>query len=730
MATESSSFLSSGGIITTDLGGSDSGNSIVLQTDGKIVVAGESTDDSDGGFGVVRYNVDGSLDTTFDGDGKVTTGFGNRKTKANSVALQSDGKIVVAGKALVSGGGDFAVVRYNVDGSLDKTFDGDGRIITDFGAYEEAASVTVQSNGKVLVVGYTGVDGSGGGDFVLVRYNTDGSLDTTFDGDGMVTTDLGDMAYANSVLVQSDGKIVVIGDMVTDESGGSDIVMVRYDTDGSLDMSFGIGGKVVTDIGYGDFARSAVMQDDGRIVVTGRQYSSGGESGSEDVMVLRYNTDGDLDTTFSLDGISIADFGEAEHPRSVTLQTDGKIIVTGYSAPPGSSGDSDVMVLRYNTDGDLDTTFSDDGVVKTKVWDESSGNDVVVQSDGMILVAGSTENSGDDEAHDFLLIRYNADGTFNDTLNGTDGNDLLNGFDGNDLLLGFEGNDTLIGGAGSDTLDGGSGADSMAGGDGDDTYVVNYSGDVVTELSGEGVDLVQSSVSWTLGANVENLELTGSSNRNGTGNSLANMITGNSGNNKLSGGAGNDTQLGGAGNDTLDGGSGTDSMAGGTGDDTYVVNYSGDVVTEMSGEGVDLVQSSVSWTLGANVENLELTGSSNRSGTGNSLANMITGNSGDNKLSGKEGNDSLAGDTGNDTLDGGFGNDTLDGGSGTDSMAGGSGDDTYIVNYSGDVVTEMSGEGVDLVQSSVSWTLGANVENLELTGSSNRSGTGNSLANM
>ncbi|ABL66310.1 FG-GAP-like repeat-containing protein [Chlorobium phaeobacteroides] len=702
MATESSSFLSSGGIITTDLGRSDSGNSIVLQTDGKIVVAGESTDDSDGGFGVVRYNVDGSLDTTFDGDGKVTTGFGNRKTKANSVALQSDGKIVVAGKALVSGGGDFAVVRYNVDGSLDKTFDGDGRIITDFGAYEEAASVTVQSNGKVLVVGYTGVDGSGGGDFVLVRYNTDGSLDTTFDGDGMVTTDLGDMAYANSVLVQSDGKIVVIGDMVTDESGGSDIVMVRYDTDGSLDMSFGIGGKVVTDIGYGDFARSAVMQDDGRIVVTGRQYSSGGESGSEDVMVLRYNTDGDLDTTFSLDGISIADFGEAEHPRSVTLQTDGKIIVTGYSAPPGSSGDSDVMVVRYNTDGDLDTTFSDDGVVKTKVWDESSGNDVVVQSDGMILVAGSTENSGDDEAHDFLLIRYNADGTFNDTLNGTDGNDLLNGFDGNDLLLGFEGNDTLIGGAGNDTLDGGSGADSMDGGIGDDIYVVNSSGDVVTENADEGIDLVQSSVSWTLGANVENLELTGMANTRGTGNDHDNRITGNSGKNTLSGGVGNDT---------LDGGSGADSMAGSIGNDTYVVNYSLDVVTENAGEGTDLVQSSTGWTLGANLENLELTGTANTRGTGNDLDNRITGNSGKN------------------TLVGGAGNDTLDGGSGADNMAGGIGDDTYVVNYSLDVVTENAGEGTDLVQSSTGWTLGANVEQLELTGMANARGTGNELDN-
>ncbi|MGB7512291.1 MAG: M10 family metallopeptidase C-terminal domain-containing protein, partial [Pelodictyon phaeoclathratiforme] len=238
--------------------------------------------------------------------------------------------------------------------------------------------------------------------------NTDGSLDTTFDLDGKVTTNFGAMASANSVVEQSGGKIIAVGDMVIDDSGGSDMVLVRYNEDGSLDTTFGNGGKVISDFGYGDFASSAVVQSDDKIIVAGRHYSNGGESGGEDFLLVRYNSNGTLDTTFDHDGIIIADFSGAEYPESVTLQTDGKIVVTGYSAPLGSSGDGDVIVVRYNTDGSLDSTFSDDGIIKTKVGDESSGNGVVVQSDGRILVAGNTDMNGD---QDFLLVQYNSDGS-------------------------------------------------------------------------------------------------------------------------------------------------------------------------------------------------------------------------------------------------------------------------------------------------------------------------------
>jgi len=238
-------------------------------------------------------------------------------------------------------------------------------------------------------------------------------------------------------------------------------------------------------------------------------------------------------------------------------------------------------------------------------------------------------------------------------LNGT-GNTLDN------VLLGNSGNNTLNGDAGNDTLDGGSGADVMIGGAGNDSYVVDEMGDVVTELAGEGTDTVQSAIGYTLVDTLENLTLTGSESLTGTGNAGANVLTGNAGDNALYGLAGDDTLLGNAGNDLLDGGTGADAMSGGTGDDTYVVDDLGDTVTEAADAGIDRVQSSISYTLGSNVENLNLLGSTDILGTGNALDNIIVGNAGNNQL------------------DGGAGSDTLDGGAGNDTLLGGAGDDSYV----------------------------------------------------
>jgi len=336
----------------------------------------------------------------------------------------------------------------------------------------------------------------------------------------------------------------------------------------------------------------------------------------------------------------------------------------------------------------------------------------------------------------------------NDTLNGNAGADTLVGGEGNDQLNGGLDADTLLGNEGNDLLNGGSGADTMLGGTGDDVYIVDNAGDAVTELAGEGVDRVESSVTYTLTDNVENLTLTGSGAINGTGNELDNTIVGNSNANVLLGGSGNDTLIDNGGNDRLDGGTGADSMAGGSGNDTYVVDDAGDTVTEAAGSGTDTVESSIDYTLGANVENLVLTGSEDLVGNGNALNNVITGNSGNNTVdagagndivnagagndvvSGGDGNDVLNGEAGNDILNGNAGNDRLDGGQGADQMAGGLGDDTYVVDDAGDLVTEDAGAGTDLVESSITYTLTANVENLNLTGTADIDGTGNDLNNI
>jgi Ca2+-binding RTX toxin-like protein len=252
----------------------------------------------------------------------------------------------------------------------------------------------------------------------------------------------------------------------------------------------------------------------------------------------------------------------------------------------------------------------------------------------------------------------------------------------------------------------------LTGAGGNDTYIVDSVADVIVEGVNAGTDVAQASVTYTLSAHVENLILTGSAAINGTGNDLNNTITGNDSDNVLSGAVGNDTLNGGAGNDTLDGGVGDDSMTGGAGNDTYVVDSAGDVITEAAAAGTDTVLSSLTYTLGAELENLTLTGAGAISGTGNDLDNIITGNSA------------------NNTLTGNGGNDTLNGGLGADTMIGGFGNDTYVVNELGDVVTETSIlGGTDTVQSSITYTLGAHLENLTLTGTAAIDGYGNTLNN-
>jgi Ca2+-binding RTX toxin-like protein len=278
-------------------------------------------------------------------------------------------------------------------------------------------------------------------------------------------------------------------------------------------------------------------------------------------------------------------------------------------------------------------------------------------------------------------------------------------------LTGNAGRNRLEGLAGHDWLDGGAGADTLIGGLGDDTYVIDNAQDLIVEQPGEGTDLVRSAISYTLGNAVENLTLTGTAAIGGTGNALDNRMTANAAGSRLFALGGADTLIGGAGNDTLDGGTGADLMAGGAGDDSYTVDDPGDQVLELAGEGNDGVTAGLSWVLGANLERLVLTGTADLAGTGNELDNRMIGNAGQNRLEGLAGND------------------WLDGGAGADTLIGGLGDDTYVVDDLSDLIVELPGEGLDSVQSNVTFTLGVTLENLRLTGTAPIAGTGNALDN-
>ncbi|HEX2561056.1 M10 family metallopeptidase C-terminal domain-containing protein, partial [Phenylobacterium sp.] len=327
-----------------------------------------------------------------------------------------------------------------------------------------------------------------------------------------------------------------------------------------------------------------------------------------------------------------------------------------------------------------------------------NGNPTTTQTIYLKLVA--RDGSGDTES-DFFALTVRASGPYNVQSGNSSGPTPPppppgSGTEGNDTVTGGTGDDALNGLGGHDSIYGGTGADTMTGGSGNDVFNVDNAGDKVVETysSGTGgVDRVEASVNvLELWDEVEQLKLLGTADLIGVGNGGANRIEGNSGNNLLDGGLGNDTLLGGAGNDT------------------YVVNVTGDVVTEASGAGTDTVHASFSYTLGANVENLVLTGTA-ANGTGNSLANLLIGNASANRLTGGEGND------------------TLDGGDGGDALLGGAGDDIYYLGV-GDTITEYSGAGTDLVYAGVTASLNNNVENLTLTGSAAINGTGNSADNV
>ncbi|HKP53934.1 MAG TPA: S-layer homology domain-containing protein [Chloroflexia bacterium] len=378
------------GKVTTDFGGTEQALDLAVQADGKIVVVGEALVNNAYDFAVARYNSDGSSDTGFDGDGKLTTDFGSTIEQANAVAIQPDGKILVGG---YTGNGNssntYALARYNSDGSLDTSFDGDGKLTTSFGLGDaRLEDLAIQADGKIVAAGSAGTGSAAS--FAAARYNLNGSLDTSFSGDGMVTTGFPQGGSADAVAIQADGKIVAAGLV----AWPFDFAVLRYNSDGSLDSSFDGDGKVTTDFGGTDLAHAVALQADGMIVAAGTR-------GYNDFALARYNSDGSLDAGFDGDGRVLTSIGEA---YEIAIQGDGKIVAAGKGF---STNFYDFTLARYNLDGSPDTSFGGDGIMYTDFGMNSLSYAIGLQGDGKLLVAGT---AGANPALDFAVARYESSG--------------------------------------------------------------------------------------------------------------------------------------------------------------------------------------------------------------------------------------------------------------------------------------------------------------------------------
>lgn len=356
--------------------------SLAMQGDGKILVAGTANSD----FAMARYTPAGIPDKSFSHDGFRITHFISGVATASSIAVQPDGKIIVAGYASINGGQyDFALARYNTDGSLDKTFSGNGRQVYNIGtAYTFAQAVAVQSDGRIIVAGYSYASAAGDANFTIARLNTDGSLDNTFSSDGRQTTDFdNNNDYIFSIAIQADGKILAAG--YTGDNiikGHNNFALARYNEDGRPDSTFGSNGKQTTDFGFGANGYAIAVQGDGKIVVAGRVFNS-----TYDFALARYNVDGSPDNSFGDGGKQITAIGGEASANAISIQSDGKIIIAGRfkkrDAPISA-----FALARYNADGSLDNTFSKGGIEITSAIAPESQVAAVAIRDDKLYAAG------------------------------------------------------------------------------------------------------------------------------------------------------------------------------------------------------------------------------------------------------------------------------------------------------------------------------------------------------
>ena len=793
--------------------------SVAITDNKKILVAGYSLNTANPDFALALLNPDGSLDSSFGNAGKVTTSFGGGSDIAQNVVIQPDGKILVAGYSDLgrnNGDADFAIARYNANGTLDSTFGVGGKVTTAIGnplwGGDYAFRIGLASDGSILVSGQCAtLTGSNtkSSDFAVAKYLPNGDLDTSFSDDGIATVAIGNASdHGMGQYVYSDGKVLVGGWSESNISGNrhASFSMAKFNIDGSLDSSFGDDGKVSfepTEVAswYTNNAswhvgtnlvdaRDLKVLPNGKILITGNivedaQLINGLLFIPRHMALIQFNSDGTLDESFGTAGVSnIPKIGFSESPYSILIQEDGKIVVGGYGwtdADSSATANIDFCISRLNSDGSLDSSFNGNGQMGL----DFNGSrdylfDMKLMGDGVIVAAGFTEVNGKADLAVALV--------------GTNGGDALSGTVRIDKIFGNGGDDVISGGAGADYIDGGDGIDTADFSDKTKSVVVSLdsSGSSTVTVNGIAEDTLLS---------IENL-IGGSGADTLTASSAGSELTGGSGNDILNGGSDSDILYAGNGNDSVSAGGGDDLIIGGdgAGNDIYNGGYGIDTVkytSALAGIKVDLL-AGTAISIGKNdasrigsdiLTSIENVTAGNFSDViiGNNLSNTLLGMGGGDTFIASAGNDYLDGGAGIDTanysgitqniwmwlggdvessvsiandalesdtilnienfisgsgddwligdlnsnqLTGGLGSDRLDGGEGADTLIGGAGNDIYYVDNIRDVVTEAANAGIDSVQSSVSYTLAANIENLTLSGTGTINGTGNSLNNI
>ena len=467
--------------------------SVALAPNNKIMVAGYNSSQH---FSVARLNSDGTLDKSFGGTGRVDTNLGSGQDIGRSVIVQADGKILVAGYSDLgrnNGDADFAVVRYNIDGTLDATFGSNGKVTTAVGnpawGGDYAYRVGLAADGSIIVSGSCStLTGSNtkSRDFAIVKYKANGTIDTSFSSDGIATATIGTADDQGTCqYVQLDGKILIGGWSIGNSNNPDQYYfsIVRYNPDGSLDQTFGSGGKVASAINVnwqwptnsqwniGD-VRDMIEQSDGKIIMAGSianqpwvTYDKNGKpeatGGTFSFIARRFNIDGTIDDSFGVNGSTIIN-STVGICQAVVIQGDGKILLGGWGANGSNPSDFNFQITRLNTDGSIDQTFNNNGILTV---DFNNGRDYLfdmkIRNDGVLVVSGFTEQNASDDLALALI--------------GTNNNDILTGTLNVDVFYGNAGNDTIIGGAGNDYINGGDGLDTA--------NYSNSTADIIVDLS-------------------------------------------------------------------------------------------------------------------------------------------------------------------------------------------------------------------------------------------------------